>query len=291
MQLADCHVGIDGLGLIGGSLAAALRRSGRARSVRGWGSDPETLAFAHGEGMIDEAASSMDELAMGSDLLILAVPLGQVEHAARQAHSAAGGSLRAVMDVGSAKAVVAERLVPLFGSRYLGFHPMAGRENGGVKNATPELFVDATCALVPGTGTSPEVIALGRELATALGAETLLLDPLEHDRITACTSHAPMLVAMALCLAAEGLMGTYPNLPLMAAGGFRDSTRPASNPPWLAADIWGENRDAVSSVVDRLVARLNDMKKMSPGEMKALAERAKAARETILSQGPRRWKS
>jgi len=271
-------------------MASALRSSGQARSVRGWDSDPETLSFAQREGMIDKAASSLDDLAKGSDLLILAVPLGQVEPAARRAHSAAGESLKAVMDVGSAKAVVAERLVALFGSRYLGFHPMAGKENGGVKNASPDLFANAVCALVPGPGTSREVIALGRELAAALGAENLLLDPLEHDRITACTSHAPMLVAMALCLEAEELLGTHPDLPLMAAGGFRDTTRLASNPPWLAAGVWGENRDAVSFVLDRLVARLNDMKKMSPVGMKELAEKAKTAREVILAQGPRRWK-
>jgi len=272
-------------------MASALRRSGQARSVLGWDSDPETLSFAQREGMIDEAASSLDDLAKRSDLLILAVPLGQVEPAARRAHSAAGESLRAVMDVGSAKAAVAEKLVPLFGPRYMGFHPMAGKEKGGVRNASPDLFANAACALVRGPGTSREVIALGRELATAIGAESLLLDPLEHDRITACTSHAPMLVALALCLAAEELLGTHPDLPLMVAGGFRDTTRLASNPSWLAAGVWRENRDAVSSVLDRLIERLEDMKKMSPEEMKTLAEKAKAARETILAQGPRRWKS
>jgi prephenate dehydrogenase len=291
VQLADCHVGLDGLGLIGGSMAAALRKSGQARSVLGWDLDPRNLSFAQREGLIDEAASSLDDLAKRSDLLVLSVPLGQVESEARKACSAAGDRLEAVMDVGSAKTFVAERLSSLFGPRYLGFHPMAGGEKGGVQNASPDLFRDAVCALVPTGGTSREVLALGGQLAAALGAEALVLDPVEHDRIAACTSHVPMLVALALCLAAEELLGTHPDLPLMAAGGFRDTTRPASNPPWLVADIWSQNRDAVSSVLDRLVARLGDMKNRSPEEMGRLAEKAKASRETILAQVPRRWKS
>lgn len=291
MQLADCHVGIDGLGLIGGSIASALRRDGKARSVRAWDTDPETLRFAREEGLIDIATPSLEDLAKTCDLLLLAVPLGRIAEEARRAHGAPGESLKAVMDVGSAKAAVEEQLTPLFGERYLGFHPMAGGEKSGVRNASPDLFRNAACALVPGNKTSPEVLRLGRELAAALGCETLQLGPAEHDTITACTSHAPILVALAMALAAGETREAHPKLPMLAAGGFRDTTRMASNPPWLAADVWAGNRKAIGAVLDRLIEKLNHLKNMSPGEMLEMAEKAKEARETILAEGTGRWKA
>lgn len=291
MQLADCHVGIDGLGLIGGSIASALRRGGKARSVRAWDTDPGTLRFAREEGIIDSAAPSPEDLAKTCDLLLLAVPLGRIAQEARRARGVPGESLKAVMDVGSAKMAVEEQLTPLFGERYLGFHPMAGGEKSGVRNASPDLFRNAACALVPGNRTSPEVLLLGRELAAVLGCEPLLLGPAEHDTITACTSHAPMLLAMALALTAGETREAHPKLPRLSAGGFRDTTRMASNPPWLAADVWANNREAIGAVLDRLIEKLNRLKNTSPGEMLELAEKAKEARETILAEGPGRWKA
>ena len=132
---------------------------------------------------------------------------------------------------------------------------------------------------------------LGRELASALGCEPLQLEPAEHDTITACTSHAPMLLAMALALTAGETREAHPELPMLSAGGFRDTTRMASNPPWLAADVWANNREAIGAVLDRLIEKLNHLKNMSPGEMLEMAEKAKEARETILAEGTGRWKA
>ena len=290
MLLADCHVGIDGIGLIGGSLASSLAASGSARSVRGWDTDGDVLLFAEKEGIIGGAADSLEDLVKGADLLILAVPLEKIEEEGRKARSLASVRPMAVMDVGSAKASIMEKLCPLWGERYLGFHPMAGKETGGVANASPDLFRRAVCALVPGPKTSPEVVSLGRELAESIGADTVLLGAQEHDGIVACTSHAPILLAMGLALAAEEFWAELPHLPLMAAGGFRDTSRLAGGPSWLVSDLWTKNGPAMRKVLDRVLEKLAEMRDASPAELSEMADRASAARIGILERSPERWR-
>jgi len=200
----------------------------------------------------------------------------------------AGDGLKAVLDVASVRAGVGQELADIWGPRHLGFHPMAGTEKGGIKNASEDLFLDAAVAIVPSHQTSEEVKDLGMELASAIGARPLTMEPREHDEITACVSHLPMLVASALSLVAGERMKALPALPSLAAGGFRDTTRVASGPSWLISDVWARNGKAIGWVLRRLVEVLKAMDEATPGEMERFAKKAGAARKALLAGASRR---
>lgn len=288
MRLEDSHVGIVGVGLIGGSIAAALAGNGRVRTVSGWDHDRETLDLAQKRGIVTEAAPSLAALVAEVDVLILALPIRYLAPVSREALAFAGEDLKAVLDVASVRAGVGEELAGLWGTRHLGFHPMAGKEKGGISNVSADLFQGATVALIPSPHTSEEVEDLGRQLASALGAVTMTLAPGEHDEIVACVSHLPMVVASALSLVAGERMEQLPGLPALAAGGFRDTTRVASGPSWLVSDVWARNGEAIGAVLGRLVEVLQMMGEATPDEMECLAEKAGEAREAVLAGVSRR---
>lgn len=288
MRLEDRHVGIVGVGLIGGSIAAALRKGDRNLEISGWDRDGDVLVSALARGILTKAASTLRILVSEVDLLILALPIRHLVPVSLDAFPFAGDGLKAVLDVASVRAGVGEELANIWGPRHLGFHPMAGTEKGGIKNASEDLFRDAAVAIVPSHQTSEEVKDLGMELASAIGARPLTMGPWEHDEITACVSHLPMLVASALSLVAGERMKALPALPSLAAGGFRDTTRVASGPAWLISDVWGRNGKAIGGVLRRLVEVLQAMDKATPEEMERFAKKAGAARKTVLAGASRR---
>ncbi|GAB6281045.1 MAG: prephenate dehydrogenase [Thermovirga sp.] len=288
MRLEDRHVGIVGVGLIGGSIAAALRKGDRNLAVSGWDHDEDALESALARGILTEAADSLGILVSKVDLLILALPIRHLVPVSLDAFPFAGDGLKAVLDVASVRAGVEEELADIWGPRHLGFHPMAGIENGGVENASEDLFRGAAVAIVPSHQTSEEVKVLGMKLASAIEAIPLTMGSVEHDDITACVSHLPMIVASALALVAGERMEELPGLPSLAAGGFRDTTRVASGPSWLVSDVWARNGKAIGKVLIRLVEVLQAMEEATPGEMERLAEKAGAARKAVLAGASRR---
>lgn len=288
MRLEDSHVGVVGVGLIGGSIAAALMKTGSVRCVSGWDHDRSALDLALERGILTEAAPSLKALVAEVDLLVLALPIRHLVSVSMEALPFVGEGLKAVFDVASVRAGVGEELASLWEARHMGFHPMAGKEKGGITNASADLFKGATVALVPSPCTTEEAKDLGAQLASALGARMLTLEPEEHDQIVACVSHLPMVVASALALVAGERMEELSALPLMAAGGFRDTTRVASGPSWLVSDVWARNGKAIGAVLERLVEVLQTMGEMSPDEMERLAEKAGAAREAVLTGVSRR---
>ncbi len=288
MRLEDRHVGIVGVGLIGGSIAAALRKGYRNLAVSGWDRDEDALGSALTRGILTKAAVSLRDLISEVDLLILALPIRHLVPVSLEALPFAGEGLKAVLDVASVRAGVGKELADIWGPRHLGFHPMAGTEKGGIKNASEDLFRGAAVAIIPSNQTSEEAKDLGMELASAIGAIPLTMGSGEHDEITACVSHLPMLVASALSLVAGERMKVLPGLPSLAAGGFRDTTRVASGPSWLVSDIWARNDKAIGKVLRRLVEVLQEMDEATPGEMERFAEKAGAARKAVLAGASRR---
>lgn len=288
MRLEDSHVGIVGVGLIGGSIAAALRKGDRNLAVSGWDRDEKVLGSALARGILSKAASSLRVLVSEVDLLILALPIRHLVPVSLDALPFAGDGLKAVLDVASVRAGVGQELADIWGSRHLGFHPMAGTEKGGIENASEDLFHGAAVAIVPSHQTSEEVKGLGMELASAIGARPLTMGSGEHDDITACVSHLPMLVASALSLVAGERMKELPDLSSLAAGGFRDTTRVASGPSWLISDVWARNGKAIDKVLRRLVEVLQAMDEATPEEMEHFAEKAGTARKAVLAGASRR---
>lgn len=253
------RLAVIGLGLIGGSLAWAARRSGAYREVIGFDLAPGVAERAAAAGAIDTAVSSPAEAVRQADLVVVATPPLTV--AAVLAEAAAGGRPGTIFtDVagfkGALSAAVAGRLPD--GVAYVGGHPMAGSERSGLAAADPGLFAGAVYAVAgqPGDAAAEAVAGLARNV----GARPLFIDPAVHDRAVATVSHLPYLLAVGLCLAAEA---AGPKAAELAAGSFRDATRVAAGPPEVGRGMCLSNADevrrawvALRTIVDGLVADL-----------------------------------
>jgi len=257
---AFSRVTVVGVGLIGGSLAAALRALPEPPFVTGIDADDATLALALERGVLDAAASldAADAALSEADLVVIATPAGAAaEWLARLAAIGYGG---VVTDAASTKAaIVAEaRRVLGSGATFIGGHPMAGSERSGVSAADAELFRGAYYVLTPADDTDTEAYGCLHRLLTSIGARVIALDALAHDEAVAAISHVPHVAASALTnLAAERASGGSDVLRL-AAGGFKDMTRIAAGSPDLWTGICLDNRDAVVRGLDEFGAQIAD---------------------------------
>jgi prephenate dehydrogenase len=248
---------VIGVGLIGGSFAAALRRAGLASSVVGFDRDPEALERAAALGVIDVAADSASAAARGADLVVVAVPvraIGTVLHDVSLTLDASA----VVTDVGSTKSEVVatarEELRERF-PRFVAGHPIAGRETSGVESASPDLFRGARVVLTPAAETAPDALELVKACWEAAGGKVATISPAEHDRIFAAVSHLPHLLSFAL-VSEIAARENAAELLGFAAGGFRDFTRIAASSPEMWRDIALQNRAALLSELDRYCAQL-----------------------------------
>lgn len=286
------RVAIVGVGLIGGSFAAALRRAGAVATIVGVDRNPQALERAAALGVIDTAAESVSDAAAGADLVVVAVPVRAI---APVLHDV-GLSLEpgaVVTDVGSTKEEVTRAArAELRGhfARFVPGHPIAGREASGVEAATPDLFRGARVVLTPAPETAPDALDLVRACWEAAGGRVVQLDAARHDRIFAAVSHLPHLLSFALvseiASRADGaeLFG-------FAAGGFRDFTRIAASSPEMWRDVALQNRVALLEELDRYCARVAVFRELvdrgdGPGLQRLMAE-ARASRQA-LGPGPRR---
>jgi prephenate dehydrogenase len=252
------RVTILGVGLMGGSLGMALRTRRLAQTVVGWDHDAEALETAQQRGAIDTAEPDLKLAIAEADAIFLAVPVGAasalLERIAPQVRPNA-----LISDLGSVKTEVVATGHRLFGTRFVGGHPMAGSEQSGVAAARADLFADAPWAVVPYRLPNPDGDAdLERLIAlvVALGARPLLLDPAPHDRLVALISHLPHALAFALKGTVETDMEH--DLALQLAGGsYRDMTRVASSDPALWRGIFQANRDFLLSALASYEQRLS----------------------------------
>jgi len=250
-------VGVVGVGLIGGSLALALRRAGFAGQIAGFDRDASALERAAKLQVIDQVAESASEAARGAELVVVAVPVkavGTVMHDVGLALDSAA----VVTDVGSTKAEVIETARLELRERFARFvpgHPIAGREASGVEAATVDLFKGARVVLTPTAETDPKAVELVRGAWEAAGARVSMLGPEEHDRIFAAVSHLPHFLSFALVseIASRADAAELFNFP---AGGFRDFTRIAASSPEMWRDIALQNRTALLAELDRYGVRL-----------------------------------
>jgi prephenate dehydrogenase len=243
-----------GTGLIGGSLGIRLRERRLVGEVAGYDRDRAALALARHKGAIDYAAASATAAVEGADLVILAVPVLSTVAVVKEIRAAlAPGAI--VTDVGSTKEAVVqavEKLLPP-GVCFIGGHPMAGSEERGIGGADPALLENAIYVLTPAARSPRDRVAALQALIRAIGAQPLLLEPQEHDRLTALVSHLPHLTAAALVHSVLG--GDDDELVrTLAAGGFRDTTRIALSNPKIWRDICISNRRILADTLDRYQA-------------------------------------
>ncbi len=278
-----CSVGIIGLGLIGGSIGKRLHQCDWAEHVLGWDRDEHIVGRALVSGAITEACRP-EEMVQEVDLLILATPPSQMVNLSQRIAPCADEKLKAVTDTASTKHSLSRELSVIWKERYVGLHPMAGKERGGIDNASADLFAGAVCALVPTASSSNKAVELAKDLICALGSHTVIVSPEEHDKIVAVTSHLPMFLATALAALAGTRASQQEELPKFVAGGFRDTTRVASCPPWLIADVWETNKGFISQAIKDFMDILSEMSKMDPKELLKFAANAKESRDALLAQ-------
>ncbi|MGY6273594.1 prephenate dehydrogenase [Achromobacter denitrificans] len=271
---------VVGVGLIGGSFAAALRRAGQAGRVLGAGRNAQSLTRALALGLIDEAVS-LEEAAARADLILLATPVGGLADALSRMlpHLGAGAVLT---DAGSTKAEVVDAARAALGGRIAQFvpgHPIAGAERTGPEAADADLYRERLVILTP----LPENTAAGLDLVRrawlACGADVIDMDAGAHDRVLASVSHLPHLLSAAYMEQVATAADAATRLEL-AGSGFRDFTRIAAGSPEMWRDIFLSNRDA-------MLAELAGVRAVLDRAERAIAEGDGAALLTLLDTAAR----
>jgi prephenate dehydrogenase len=243
---------IIGTGLMGGSFGLAALANGAAAEVVGFDLRTADLERAVARGAVSRAARSAPEAVAGAELVVIATPVGTIPTVfAEVAPHLAPGAI--VMDLGSTKTRVVEEIGKLTppGVHFVGGHPMAGTEHEGIEAASADLYAGCLWFLTPTESTDPGSYSRLVRLLGRFGARVLSLDPARHDQLLALTSHLPQLLSSLLMRFAADMAASAGDLPIVAAGGFRDMTRIAGSSPDLWVDIVRENRWAVAEVLRR----------------------------------------
>ncbi len=249
---------IIGVGLIGGSLARALRKAGYVKEIVGCSRRAEHLQQALDLGVIDRFDTDAARAVAGADMVVVCVPLGAMEQTFR-AIAPALADTAVVTDAGSAKASVVAAARAGFGSLPAGFvpgHPIAGTEQSGVAASFPDLYRDRKVILTPVAETAASATAQVQAMWEAAGAQVQCMDVEHHDEVLAATSHLPHVLAFQM-VDTLARMSDEDEIFRYAAGGFRDFTRIASSDPVMWRDICLANAGAVLSMLKRYRADLD----------------------------------
>ena len=239
--------GVIGLGLVGGSVALALRELGYV--VGGIDREEASVERALSDGVIDSEGLPPD-----AALTVVATPVDHIPDGVRQALSATAGW---VTDTGSVKGAIADAVSD---SRFVPSHPMAGSEQSGLAGARPDLFRGAAWVITPTLDTSDNTLAAMHELVVAMGADPVTLEPVAHDRMVATVSHVPHLTAAVLMNVASQRSDEHLAMLRLAAGGFRDMTRIASGSPDIWPPICLQNSDAILDALDAVMEGLSELR-------------------------------
>ena len=277
---------IIGVGLIGGSLARALRNANAVTEIVGCGRVASHLQKAQSLGVIDRYVTDPAEAVAGADMVVLAVPLGAMQGVMEQIAPALTSSC-IVTDVGSAKGSVVNAAKQVFKnipSTLIPGHPIAGTEKSGVEASFAELFQNRRVILTPTETSDAEAVQKVRAMWEMCGAEVVEMGVAHHDEILAATSHLPHMLAYAL-VDTLARMDDSREIFDFAAGGFRDFTRIASSDPDMWHDICLANHDALVKVLEafsddlRLLA--DAVRRSDSAFLKDTFTRAKQARDAF----------
>jgi len=253
------QITILGPGLLGASLAMAVKERGLAARVVTWSRRPETRAKCHNRSWCDAVLETPEEAVAGSDLVILCTPVHTIVPLLEEIRPAlAEGAL--VSDVGSTKSLIcrtARSALEGHSATFLGAHPMAGSEQAGLEHAQADLFENAACILTPLEDASTQAIAKLHSFWEALGMVVSTVSPEKHDEIVAHVSHLPHLLASTLCSYLATQDTTWGAL---AGGGLRDTTRIASGDPQLWRQILEQNSDEVLRAIEGFEQQLHALK-------------------------------
>ncbi|WP_033074403.1 prephenate/arogenate dehydrogenase family protein [Sphingopyxis sp. MWB1] len=281
---------VIGLGLIGSSVARAVKARLPDVIVIGHDASEAVRGEARALGFCDDIADSADAAVTDADLVILAVPVGRMADAAR----AMAPGLRAdaiISDVGSSKAGVAAALrAALPDHAIIPAHPVAGTENSGPAAGFATLFDGRWCILTPASDAAPDAVAALTTFWKALGARVEAMDAAHHDLVLAVTSHLPHLIAYTIVGTASELEEvTESEVIKYSAGGFRDFTRIAASDPVMWRDVFLANKDAVLATLQRFNEDLTVLQQaIRRGDGEKLEQwftRTRTIRRSIIAEG------
>ncbi|HHX83190.1 MAG TPA: prephenate dehydrogenase/arogenate dehydrogenase family protein [Pseudomonadaceae bacterium] len=288
-RLQASTIVIVGLGLIGGSLARALRASMPGIRIVAVGRNEQTLQRALDDGSISAWSTDLREACREADMVVLAVPVLSVAEQLRALVDVLRPDM-VITDVASVKQAVVDVAREVLGPLPAGFvpgHPIAGSEQSGYQAATPSLFVNRKVILTPLEESSADAVSLVRQMWECTGAEVLEMELVRHDEVLAATSHLPHLLAYAL-VDTLSQQGASDEIFRYAAGGFRDFTRIASSDPVMWRDIFMTNGPATVAILDLYMEDLQRLRKAllaSDAELlHTTFQRAKQSRDRYLQQ-------
>lgn len=284
-------VALIGIGLIGSSLAYAMRRGGLAAHIAGYAKNPETLEKARELGFADSLHYALQPAVRDADLVVLATPVGAFGALAREfAPYLKPGAI--LSDVGSVKTAVVRDVGPSVPENvhFIPAHPIAGTEQSGPEAGFSELFDGRWCILTPLPGTDPQSVSTLKSFWQRCGSQVEIMDAKHHDLVLAITSHVPHLIAYNIVGTADDLETvTQGEVIKYSAGGFRDFTRIAASDPVMWRDVFLNNRDAVLEMLGRFNEDLSALQRAirwGDGEMLFnLFTRTRAIRRSIIDAG------
>ncbi|MFT5181795.1 MAG: cyclohexadieny/prephenate dehydrogenase [Alphaproteobacteria bacterium] len=296
------RVAIIGIGLIGSSLARALKSGGLARHVAAHDADAATRATTEKLGIADSVHAALGDAVAGADLVVLAIPVGAYGDVATAMapHLAAGAT---VTDVGSVKEEVIRTLKPVLpaGTHLVPGHPVAGTEHSGPESGFAELFRDRWAILTPEKGTDAQAVARVSEMWRRVGSDVEIMEASHHDRVLAITSHLPHLIAYTIVATAADLESelkveragddvvTTAEVIKYSAGGFRDFTRIAGSNPVMWRDVFLSNKEAVLEMLGRFTEDLTALQRAirwdDGDQLEELFTRTRAIRRGVVEAG------
>ena len=274
---------IIGIGLIGGSLAKAINKTHQSEIVFGFGRDKSRLEKAQKSNVIDQYSTDIGEALDGSNMVIIATPVGSYESILRLMKPHIVKDM-IISDVGSTKVSVIEAVKTVFGNtldNFIPAHPISGKEKVGFEVSDADLFVDKKVIITPHENNNPDSIKILVNMWKEVGAEVDFMTPESHDDLLGMTSHLPHMLAFSLV---NYLISKHPEASVYAAGGFKDFSRIASGDAIMWRDICLNNRDAIVEHIkgyqDSLNALVNAINSQNKEQLESLFSEAKNTRDS-----------
>lgn len=289
-MLPFANITIIGLGLIGSSIAHAIRANMSAARITGYDQDPAVRARVQELGFCDDVADSPGAAVIDADLVMLCVPVGAIAATAKEVAEDLPADA-VISDVGSSKESVLNALTDaLPGARIIPAHPVAGTEHSGPDAGFATLFDGRWCILTPPDNADQGDLERVKAFWEKMGANIEIMDAKHHDLVLAVTSHLPHLIAYTIVGTASDLEDvTRSEVIKYSAGGFRDFTRIAASDPTMWRDVFMSNKDAVLEMLQRFSEDLTALQRAirwdKGDELFDLFTKTRAIRRRIIEEG------
>ena len=271
--LLESHITIVGLGLMGGSLALALKD--KCSGITAVEVDAHARHIGLERGLVNHVTKNLEDGLKHADILVLATPVRATLETLEKLNRLSYHTNRTllVLDLGSTKAEVASAmaLLPKTFSG-IGGHPMCGKETSGLEYADASLYKDAVFVLTPQSNTDKKILGLARQIISAIGSIPIEMDAEKHDRLAALTSHLPYLLACSLVLTVSSEGDVDPIVWKMVSSGFKDTTRVASSDVQMLIDILKTNKASIKNALGEQRIAMDKLEIALDGDLESLQD-------------------